>query len=193
MMPILVKYTFLFFIVACIGCSKTSLQTKPISGDDYAVYSAIIQLHLKGNKKVQLVLIRDKTYYHHGLLEDVKKSSPILYDKYKSYGVSSLKNINLKPTQLEKKFNLKREYLLISNYEEIFKLRPNTKQAVKSNPNFIIFFGFSRIAYNTARDKAILLYGISHYYPGGQSAFITLTKVNGVWEVEEDNEFGWVS
>jgi hypothetical protein len=155
--------------------------------EEYSVYNAVLNAQFASDKSQQFV-ISGKT---------IRITKPDYFDRVasdvESDTLSDLKAKNEKSGLLEKRFDLKKPYVFVSDDEL------DVMFSEKSGSLFIggwaLFYErypgapglitFSRVGFDSKKDEALVYLGFQHHYLGGSSRFLVLSKGDKSWEVRK--------
>ncbi|OLE51366.1 MAG: hypothetical protein AUG51_22965 [Acidobacteria bacterium 13_1_20CM_3_53_8] len=168
--------------------------------DEYAVYSAVIS-GTYGARSNQLIVIAGHAGYCKAgdtafvASEEGQAPSGVptaLYNEYLSKNMQCMK--------LDARFDVNVRYTLIGD-DEISELQTHNTRAVpdrfwvyfyKKFPNSVGLIYFSRVAFNSARDQALISVEYSCGGTCGEGDFVLLKKEQNIWKIQ--NKIGlWVS
>lgn len=189
--------------------SGTRLSPFQLDDEEYAVYSALINNSLKddesreksSDKSDRLLIINERTSLWDGSIasesqkffEELKRSSPELQPEtlndliVKSNGISTL----------ERKFNIKIKYALVSDDEinALFKddVSGGWEAFHRKFPKSSGILTLSRVGFNADKTQAIVYKGWSCGGLCGGGGYTLLRKKKGVWLIGPNVGPSWVS
>ena len=162
--------------------------------EEYAVYSALINLFHCDDGKVILIQSRtDRFYRYDGSIDEAKfikdnlppATSPATLDNYKS--------VEWQTKELARRFALNNAYLLISEEErhQSFATMKSIQEFHQKYPNSTRIAVFSRVGFNKNFDEALVY---SWGYCGGDcggGGYYLFRKENGFWKLKHEKT--WIS
>ncbi len=180
-----------------------------IDDDEYAVYSALINDDLKdsdsdnksSNKSDRVLIIEQRPSLWGGSIpaeenqffEELKKSAPELQPET----INDLLVKSNAVTLLERKFNIKIKYALVSNEEldALFKedVGGGWEAFHKKFPKSSGILTLSRVGFNADKTQALVYKGWSCGGLCGGGGYTLLKKKKGVWVVDRGVGPEWVS
>ena len=141
--------------------AKSSAEATLLRAKEYAVYDALLQSGvLGGAKKTDLFVIGDKTSVRISDLLDADQLARIAKAAHRRLDrrlVQDFIDKNGKEYQLERRFRVRREYVLVSD-EEVRKLRSGEEREefyIRSR-NPVGKVCLSRMGFNSRRDEALM-------------------------------------
>jgi len=178
-------------VVALPASVKSSAQTDDTlrvrDSEEYSVYSTVLDSQF-AHMDAQQFVIRRETHR----IEDPEICDLVARD-VESETMSDFKAKNGKTYLLERQLDLKTPYVLVSSDEldAIF----NQKVGVLIVGGWGLFYqrypgafgliDFSRVAFDSKKNQALVYFGYSRNYLGGGSSFLVLSKADKSWKIQK--------
>ena len=166
--------------------------------DEYAVYSAVLNDRFSGEEVKRYVIALETNSdaknafigYRHGLAPSGAKRPEVDPETSKDF-----ESKTRDASELANKFTLPVPYLLVSEatLRKIFDNQKDGKpnedawhQFYKEYPGAPGAISFTRVAFNTKRNQALLYVAHQSDFLGGSGRFLVLSKVGNSWKIKEE-------
>jgi hypothetical protein len=181
--------------------SSDKTRQQGIEDEEYAVYSALINASLNDENRNRPLVIEETPSPWIGFIDeerasfydDLKKSSPALLAET----VDDLQAKNKESHKFERRFDIGRPYLLISEkeLEDIFQEGGGGgwDEFFQKYPQARGFATFSRVGFNQEKTQALVYQAHSCGGLCGGGSYVLLVKSNGVWTSKGSIGPVWVS
>jgi hypothetical protein len=195
----------LFAAGACVSALLEPLNSQAQTGDktpvpdpdEYSVYSELLNSHYKFDKLKEFV-INNETVGNNkqpfiGLRGGFAPSGAKRPDADAST-ISDFDANNDKSILLERRFDLKAPYVLVSSDELHAIFGPDAsghydmegwKGFYKQHPGAVGILGLSRVGFSSRKDQALVYVEIQKNILGGSGRFFVLSRADKTWEVQK--------
>jgi hypothetical protein len=177
----------LFYLIIISNLALASCSKQSTEATDNAIYSVIINNTSSSLASENEVGIESHSYVHPhleeklipSLIKALENNERLEYPQFSQFPLSGLLKVNHKSELVfkEKGLSLKNSYFIIKNvYSDIQELR-------KIHPKLSKVYSFSKIAYNSSMNKAILYFGVVDISRADNVYLIALEKNSGKWGI----------
>jgi hypothetical protein len=175
------SFLLMLLLLLPAPATQASLQSS-VTDEEYSVYSALINPTFL-SEKTELAVIQANTEFDR---------NAVIPEEFKKDLQPKIERIDT----LERRFNLKVDYVLLNNaqLDSLFKgnLMQGWEVYWKKYPKGTGLLGFSRVGFDRAHTKAFLYVSESCGSLCGNGYAVILEKVNGSWVVKEKKEL-WIA